>query len=212
MNRSSSSQSSLANSFLKPIGQHLGPNNGKSFNHNKNNIASGHEMNLASNQENFITSSSTITSQTELLNTIDQIQLYDEFVSRGNVAVLKCLVVVNTVNGVSHLMMMPGNSNNGGSNTPVTSSSGTSSSSSTSGSTSSSSFYYHPNHPNSYQYSQLLLNVIFEWRIKNGPAASPLPPIDPIIMIRSNQTQGKCYYQFVFFSFSFFFIGFWFNW
>lgn len=145
--------------------------------------------------------------QTEFSNSIDQIQLYDEFVSRGNVAVLKCLVVVN---GVSHLM-----SGSNSNNSPVTSSSSSgtpfsssSASSSTSGSTSSS-FYHHYNHPNSYnQYSQLSLNVIFEWRIKNGPAASPLPPIDPIIMIRSNQTQGKCVIIInLFFHFITFFIG-----
>lgn len=158
-------------------------------------------MMLEANQEDSVTSSSsTITAQTsESSNTINHIQLYDEFVSRGNVAVLKCLVVVNTANGVSHLMS--GNSNGGGSNSVVasSSSSGTSSSSSsTSGSTSSSSsFHHHHNHPNLYRNYHLSLNVIFEWRIKNGPAASPLPPIDPIMLIRSNQTQGKCY-QFFF--------------
>ena len=127
------------------------------------------------------------------------IQLYDEFVSRGNVAVLKCLVS----NSIIH-------------STEPSSSSSSSSSSSNSDNTKSTSNH----HQNSYYYYTSFMNaagnnnnnnLLFEWRIKNGPAAVVVSQQQqtsnsatssststnheqqqpPFITIWSNQTQGK---------------------
>ena len=85
------------------------------------------------------------------------IQLYDEFVARGNVAVLKCLI-----------------------NMPVENDAVGSAKS-------------------TYQFSQyhtgqhmefVQQNFLFEWKVKNGPAASNSAR-ELITTLRSNQTQGN---------------------
>lgn len=116
------------------------------------------------------------------------VQLYDEFVSRGNVAVLKCLIltVANSVAGPVNL---------------ANSASGKGHSASAALLYPSNAYHYHrtsgtPSHhfastPTAdWPADSLASEFLFEWRIKNGPAASAITG-ETILTLRSNQTQGK---------------------
>ena len=143
------------------------------------------------------------------------VQLYDEFVSRGNVAVLKCLVIsvaTNLAAAAAAVAISPKNVHQGSpsssakmlSSAPLYPSSAyhysreNSFVSSSSSSSSSSSFFPSENSwwadgsgSGSGSSSNFLASEFsFEWRIKNGPAASAATG-ETILSLRSNQTQGK---------------------
>ena len=131
------------------------------------------------------------------------LQLYDEFVSKGNVAVLKCLVLATTTTTTTSSVSSP-SSQSGDSLSAVT---GTGSLPSYP----SKSYHYlqqqnqgsvpiiqssHHRQPyyGSFDFENIANDFIFEWRIKNGPAASASTG-EIILTLRSNQTQGRFQYN-----------------
>lgn len=139
------------------------------------------------------------------------VQLYDEFVSRGNVAVLKCLVITLATN-LASAAAVSSSSRSGVHQGP---SSAKASFTSQQHSYPSSAYQYQRDHFASASSSSsfsglgehwwaesgnagsLASEFAFEWRIKNGPAASAATG-ETILTLRSNQTQGMFKY-FLFF-------------
>lgn len=117
-------------------------------------------------------------------------QLYDEFVSRGNVAVLKCLILTVASSAAGPINLANSASGQGGH-----------SASAALPAYPSGAYHYHrtsgtPSHhfastPTAdWPADSLASEFLFEWRIKNGPAASAITG-ETILTLRSNQTQGK---------------------
>lgn len=94
------------------------------------------------------------------------VQLYDEFVARGNVAVLKCLINMPTADPAGSPLAPAAK---------VT---------------------YHNSQFHTAQHLEFVQqNFLFEWQVKSGPATS-VSVRELITTLRSNQTQGKSTFLF----------------